>query len=1728
MKKLMISTIILLPILLLAILLVSGAIMSMIVHVYVESVEFRENGTLVLVMDDEENPPAEQLEVNIFPLKANNRGLIFSAEDDSIIAVDEKGVVTAKFYGETYVSVASSENKGATATRKVIVTDRSVHKLVINGGYQADMYEGATQQLSVTIYPQEAANKSVIWESSDESKVSVGADGVVTAKGAGKATITATSADNAEAKASIEIAGHKKIGDIEFDQKPVVTALTQSKFPAITPIPADADITLEYLSSDPAIATVDGDGNIQFLKEGKVTITVRATDFGGGIVEKRKDYTSTDGYYLPPLFKDKSPTVNFDDYYNENDSENKPLPIPFAAELEHSYRQFIGVTYSVDNVLGFDEQTMEFRFVGPMPVDTSRLEVTVTAMVYDTAERKPVEYVDHFILTVLRNATDVSVSYKGTDNVAVIPVSQKTLTFTGNKQNGDDGSFAVIGAKPENHTNTISYSLEEEAGGVASIAPNGVLTFQKEGSVRVKIQLRDDKGAATAEKTIEVVYTPIKTGEKPVGIDKENEEPAKLSLRKEGEQADTGVISFVSSEDMVVSYTVEEGADVVELEKAEGVCRIIPKKGGFATVKITETPKTGAAARGVRAAAAGETKTYTIYIYVDTPVETADFEVRFNGSPCADTFRTSLGEVSYSVNVTDRNGSLAGKKLYVVSDGTRNTAEDGIYTLTGTISFGSKTSLAFTFGVEYAQKAKDLGAKDGLSSVSRTVTTSKGTLDEHPEVTYEDGTPQNGTLKTEGTELTFADIGEQIVLTVGEGFSPADFVLKDHKPEIVTNTYVSVSVSEDGRRIALTAQQVCEAHGMTLAIGGKTFTFTVTVHALAQELAVTCGDTAMESDSYETLLEALTFHVTIPERKDGKQITNKGVEYSCDRDTWTKIKGGDVTIRIADLTESRRLWFRSADGGAEMDLSLEKVALGDFGLKFSVQTSSGNSEENTISVESVAQTSGVSYTLPSGTNSLTIAVTPKQSGLLGGFGTDADFENIISVELPTDKGWQKQYDASRNAVVISGTFSGLYTTQIVLKSESYTLTATLSHTDLASVEFTGFDSGNPGDFYKGYQQVRVFAKYSYYNGQNVNYLRIPVKALADLVDKKSVSPKYLTWSLTRYVGNEADSSENKIDVKQVGKSVTYNGKSYTIAESGDKYILRDENGEDVTDTATWVDVYSESEAGYARIYFGNFGGLAESDVQNDFFGNFGEQKDWTKKEPENTNDYDGSGRTFQPSAHAYSFLRVEAGDGAAYGKNCHFNFNVLEDSGLVNVFDATGYLSAGKKVVLHNNLYGPGELADDSDLNSKAEADGLILKPSVTSQNDEKMTKDTVYGNGYQINLEVLNKAITALDGGNKNNSMATYFYNLYNVMLKGCNPTENINTQEVKIYLVVNYAYYCDLQYYSKLNGGAKVCLKNTVLRNVSEKALQMWRSNDSASAEKIYLENIVLVNAIEGITSENGDHKVYIKGFFDVLNYCNKQGLVSGLTGGLSFNVDDEIGSGISIYDAICGELRDFLEWHGEEPQDNESYYANLAFSTSNMSHYGATNLAVSVWDDAKNTYVDAQDNKATMSDGTVLQEVEPKGQIISGTLEWVGVHVWTSASSNSTDGYNVNVELMGNEDPPALYHIKDTTRDMSKLFTDDRYIRLLCEYKTPDVKNDDHIMWHMQQVYRDVSLIDREQDHIEHLKSTLKGVIWPDGTQADEYIGDVAALNAMISQAIIPGKASPLGGEAVTAGD
>lgn len=82
---------------------------------------------------------------------------------------------------DLYARVKALEDAAAVAVASITVSPTTKSLAV-----------GETQQITPTVLPANATNKSVTYSSSDATKASVSASGLITAVAAGTATITAT------------------------------------------------------------------------------------------------------------------------------------------------------------------------------------------------------------------------------------------------------------------------------------------------------------------------------------------------------------------------------------------------------------------------------------------------------------------------------------------------------------------------------------------------------------------------------------------------------------------------------------------------------------------------------------------------------------------------------------------------------------------------------------------------------------------------------------------------------------------------------------------------------------------------------------------------------------------------------------------------------------------------------------------------------------------------------------------------------------------------------------------------------------------------------------------------------------------------------------------------------------------------------------------------------------------------------------------------------------------------------------------------------------------------------------------------------------------------------------------------------------------------------------------------------------------------------------------------
>ena len=135
--------------------------------------------------------------------------------------------------------------------------------------------EGETLTLTATVKPDDAADKTVTWATSNKGVATVDASGKVTALRAGKATIRAKSGKkSAYCKLSVTASA------TGISMNRTTLELTEGETETLTVRlePANTTDPVTWSSSDPSVATVDAGGKVTAVKAGSAAITAQAGD----------------------------------------------------------------------------------------------------------------------------------------------------------------------------------------------------------------------------------------------------------------------------------------------------------------------------------------------------------------------------------------------------------------------------------------------------------------------------------------------------------------------------------------------------------------------------------------------------------------------------------------------------------------------------------------------------------------------------------------------------------------------------------------------------------------------------------------------------------------------------------------------------------------------------------------------------------------------------------------------------------------------------------------------------------------------------------------------------------------------------------------------------------------------------------------------------------------------------------------------------------------------------------------------------------------------------------------------------------------------------------------------------------------------------------------------------------------------------------------------------------
>ncbi|WP_165778745.1 Ig-like domain-containing protein, partial [Bifidobacterium anseris] len=240
---------------------------------------------------------SKKLAATVLPANATNPTVTWTSSNTAVATVASDGIVRGVKFGIAKIT-ATADGKSASVTITVTKGDDPtpvvpVESVAISGtgvsAGKASINVGAGLNLNATVLPSNATDRTVTWSTSNASVASV-ANGTVRGIKAGNAVITAT-AGNKSASIIVTVENNGavlqsiSISGSGVANNKLTLAQNKSVQLSVKATPANATVGAAYwTSSDPSVATVDGNGKVTAKAEGVTAITVTASGKSAAIV----------------------------------------------------------------------------------------------------------------------------------------------------------------------------------------------------------------------------------------------------------------------------------------------------------------------------------------------------------------------------------------------------------------------------------------------------------------------------------------------------------------------------------------------------------------------------------------------------------------------------------------------------------------------------------------------------------------------------------------------------------------------------------------------------------------------------------------------------------------------------------------------------------------------------------------------------------------------------------------------------------------------------------------------------------------------------------------------------------------------------------------------------------------------------------------------------------------------------------------------------------------------------------------------------------------------------------------------------------------------------------------------------------------------------------------------------------------------------------------------------
>ena len=198
---------------------------------------------------------------------------VWSSSDESVATVKDGEICAVGVGTATITATAGAKSAKCTVNVKII----PVESIELDHE-ELTVYLGSTATLKATVKPENATDKEVKWETSDE-KIATVDGGVITPVSKGVVTITAK-AGGKSMKCTVTVeAVPVPVDSVELDEEEITIYIGETKTLTATVKPENAsDKKVTWKSSAEEIASVDQNGVVTANGAGSATITAKAGD----------------------------------------------------------------------------------------------------------------------------------------------------------------------------------------------------------------------------------------------------------------------------------------------------------------------------------------------------------------------------------------------------------------------------------------------------------------------------------------------------------------------------------------------------------------------------------------------------------------------------------------------------------------------------------------------------------------------------------------------------------------------------------------------------------------------------------------------------------------------------------------------------------------------------------------------------------------------------------------------------------------------------------------------------------------------------------------------------------------------------------------------------------------------------------------------------------------------------------------------------------------------------------------------------------------------------------------------------------------------------------------------------------------------------------------------------------------------------------------------------------